>query len=113
MRELTELVITKFKLALGMCRYIGHDSYGNHYFETTKKVRKRRWILYQGKAEGSKVPPLWHAWLNHTVKAVPIEHTDAGWQKRHLPNLSGTKYAYKPTLKPKIQKTYQAWIPKG
>lgn len=60
--------------------------------------RERRWVLYKGKAEASKVPPEWHAWLHHTTEA-PLSENAAeplAWQKNHLPNLTGTTEAYRP-----------------
>ncbi|HYC15373.1 MAG TPA: NADH:ubiquinone oxidoreductase subunit NDUFA12 [Stellaceae bacterium] len=87
---------------------VGTDQFGNRYFREKpgRKLRRgggfdsreRRWVLYKGEAEASKVPPEWHGWLHHTVNDVP---TDAGkpkypWQKQHLPNLTGTPLAYRP-----------------
>ena len=52
---------------------------------------------YQGEAEGSKVPPEWHAWLHHTAKEPPKEGAGRkSWQKDHVPNLTGTAQAYRP-----------------
>jgi len=114
MREVTETLFTKLKVALGLCRHIGHDAYGNRYFETVTKQRSpKRWVVYRGKAEGSKVPPLWHAWIHHTIKQPPLDKTTHPWQKEHRPNLSGTAYAYNPTTDNTTQKPYQAWTPKG
>jgi NADH:ubiquinone oxidoreductase subunit len=86
---------------------VGVDQFGNRYFrEHRRRVlqrgggrdsRERRWVLYNGVVEASRVPAGWHAWLHHTVDAVP----DAGalrypWEKEHLPNLTGTPLAYRP-----------------
>ncbi|HEV3174814.1 MAG TPA: NADH:ubiquinone oxidoreductase subunit NDUFA12 [Stellaceae bacterium] len=90
-------------------KLVGADQFGNRYYgeKTPRPLRRgggrdsreRRWVIYNGEAEASKVPPEWHAWLHHTVNEIPV---DAGqlkypWQKPHLPNLTGTRFAYRPS----------------
>ena len=83
-------------------RQVGADSFKNQYYEHKSKKRldgKRiRWVLYSGIVEASKVPPEWHAWLHYIVDEVPSEgdRPRFEWQKDHLPNLTGTRYAYRP-----------------
>jgi len=74
---------------------VGEDAFGNLYFRE-KRGGRRRWVLFKGNAEASKVPPEWHAWLHRTVNAVPEGHTPRPWEKPHMPNLTGTALAYKP-----------------
>lgn len=82
-------------------KLVGEDEFGNKYYElrkAPKKGRHTRWVVYNGLAEASKVPAQWHGWLHYT-HAEPMSNEDAqrwDWQKSHLPNLSGTKYAYVP-----------------
>jgi NADH:ubiquinone oxidoreductase subunit len=85
---------------------VGTDAAGNRYYRDKSMKRERgggrfsrekRWVLYNGAPEASRVPPEWHAWLHHTVDEVPA----AGgpkypWQKPHVPNLTGTPDAYRP-----------------
>lgn len=79
---------------------VGTDSQGNKYYRgkrTPAGARERRWVVYQGRVEASRVPPAWHSWLHHTTDAVP--EGEAGqwdWQREHVPNLSGTDRAYHP-----------------
>jgi NADH:ubiquinone oxidoreductase subunit len=87
---------------------VGTDQFGNRYFREKGRrervkgggmlSRERRWVLYNGQAEASRVPPQWHAWLHHTVEATPLPGSAPHypWQKEHLPNLSGTPLAYRP-----------------
>jgi NADH:ubiquinone oxidoreductase subunit len=84
---------------------VGADGDGNRYFREKGGIRRdvgglgreRRWVLYQGEAEASKVPPEWHAWLHHTLDAPPLgERAAPVWLKRHQPNLTGTPLAYRP-----------------
>ena len=64
--------------------FVGTDAYGNRYFQekNPRARRRRRWVLYRGEVEGSKVPAEWHAWLHHTSDQVPSDsasHRD--WEK--------------------------------
>jgi len=80
---------------------VGTDMFGNRYYRNRRMPRygrERRWVLYRGKTEASKVPPEWHAWLHHMVDD-PLSESAAQmrpWQKEHLPNLTGTVHAYRP-----------------
>lgn len=83
-------------------KQVGEDAYGNRYYVHKKgrlrDGREMRWVLYKGMTEASKVPPDWHAWLHHAADA-PLDEGSAprfDWQKDHLPNLTGTRYAYRP-----------------
>ena len=88
---------------------VGTDQFGNRYYRQKnfrvrergagKFSRERRWVIYNGQAEASRVPPAWHGWLHHTVKDPPRPEDvqkKYPWQKEHLPNLTGTVYAYHP-----------------
>ncbi len=78
----------------------GVDSYGNRYYRSRKHPlygRERRWVMFKGRPEASKIPPEWHAWLHHIVDEPLTETATAyPWQKPHLPNMSGTPFAYRP-----------------
>ncbi len=82
---------------------VGTDAFGNRYYRSRRAShkrhgRERRWVVYKGIDEASKVPPEWHAWLHH-ISAAPLTDVAAKarpWQKPHLPNLTGTPYAYRP-----------------
>ena len=107
-------------------RRTGRDEQGNRYYRT--KGRKidptlgfeRRWVIYNGYAEASRVPPSWHGWLHHTVDVAPTEesYTPREWEKPHVPNMTGTPAAYRPSgstlasgRRPKATGDYQAWTP--
>ena len=87
---------------------VGTDQFGNRYYRERgsralkrgggMESRERRWVLYNGIVEASRVPPEWHGWLHHTVDSPPQpgEAKKYAWQKDHLPNLSGTDLAYRP-----------------
>ena len=83
-------------------RYVGRDEFGNRYFEARRiprvGERRRRWVMYHGMAEPSKVPAHWHGWLHYTHDRPAIESARKyGWQKEHLPNLTGTVGRYLPS----------------
>lgn len=91
---LTTWVATRF-----VGRFVGKDNFGNRYYKKgLKSGREKRWVLYNGMAEPSKVPPEWHGWLHYTLDAPPAERQVKAhvWQKSAQPNLSGTMGAYLP-----------------
>lgn len=104
-------------------RKVGNDEFGNVYYEArrTRKGEKyaRRWVMYNGLAEPSKVPPHWHGWLHYTLdKPIPEASHKYGWQKPHLPNLTGTNGRYLPQghieksgVRAKATADYQPWTP--
>ena len=102
---------------------VGEDDQGNRYFEERKaslEGRKRRYVLYKGYAEPSRVPADWHGWLHHTFEQPPtIEPFQVKfWEKPHLPNLTGTVFAYRPKgslaasgERAKSSSDYESWSP--
>lgn len=102
---------------------VGSDQFGNRYYldrRTKGQKRERRWVMYNGEVEASRVPPEWHAWLHRTVVDPPTVSAPQAqpWQKPHLPNLTGTSQAYRPpghTLKgghrAKGTGDYEPWVP--
>lgn len=102
---------------------VGIDGFGNRYFRERGVAdlrRAKRWVLYNGEAEASKVPPAWHAWLHRTVDEIPAagDQDHKPWQKEHLPNLTGTPLAYRPPghvlqggQRDKATGDYEPWKP--
>lgn len=106
---------------------VGEDERGNVYYRTRGGAIdptlgfQRRWVIYNGYADPTTVPPSWHGWLHHTVDTPPTEETyvDRPWQKPHRPNMTGTPAAYRPSgstlargRRPRGTGDYQAWTPK-
>ena len=79
---------------------VGNDFFGNQYYREKGKetIKERRWVIYKGLPEASKIPVQWHGWLHHlTENPLHVEMIKRWpWEKDHLPNLSGTPYAYRP-----------------
>lgn len=95
---------------------VGEDSQGNIFYENNDK--SRRWVIYNGEAEASRVDPNWHGWLHHTWDAPPTEAPlpRKSWEKPHLENLTGTPLAYAPKgsirrSEPAPRNDYEAWTP--
>ena len=119
---LSTAYISLFTMTKG--KQTGTDDFGNIYYTGKPRrgqKRERRWVIYNGKPEASKVPPEWHGWLHHQTDAVPSQNNPyrQKWQKDHLPNLTGTPNAYFPPghgsqNKPRAKTTgdYEAWQPK-
>jgi NADH:ubiquinone oxidoreductase subunit len=80
-------------------RAVGRDAFGNRYYQARKAVggRTRRWVVYAGAPEASKVPPEWHAWLHYTHD-TPLTGGQYAkpWQQPHQPNATATPAAYYP-----------------
>jgi NADH:ubiquinone oxidoreductase subunit len=106
--------------------FVGEDEFGNRYFRTRGgKIDpnlgfERRWVIYNGVAEASTVPPSWHGWLHHTVNVPPTEEkvVPRPWWKPHRANMTGTPGAHRPTgstlaqgRRPKATGDYKAWTP--
>jgi NADH:ubiquinone oxidoreductase subunit len=45
---------------------VGRDQFGNLYYQD-KKNPVRRWVIYDGANDGSRVPPDWQSWLRGTI----------------------------------------------
>ncbi len=95
---------------------VGEDAQGNRYFET--RDGKRRWVLFNGEAEASRVSPEWHGWLHHTWDKPPTEAPlpKKVWEKPHIENLTGTPAAYAPDgslrrPQPAERRDYEPWVP--
>lgn len=109
----------------GRAGFVGEDAFGNKYYQERKPSfdgRPRRWVIYKGYADASKVPADWHGWLHHTFDAPPTEAPLRAqpWETAHTPNLTGTVYAYRPQgslwrggKTPAATGDYEAWTPEG
>ncbi|KAF8529156.1 NDUFA12-domain-containing protein [Hysterangium stoloniferum] len=102
-------------------RYIGHDQFGNRYFENLNPAEeipgRHRWVDYsQHEYNASQVPPEWHAWLSHIRKDPPAEDkvmqaVTPPWLAPYRENLTGTRGAFKTydTVAPRVY----SWKPQA
>jgi NADH:ubiquinone oxidoreductase subunit len=78
---------------------VGTDGLGNAYFESSKRLggTTRRWVIYSGANDASRVPPEWFGWLHHQTDVVPADlPAPKPWVKDPVPNLTGTNAAFRP-----------------
>ena len=101
---------------------VGQDSLGNVYYEGGRDTngQPRRWVIYSGSNDASRVPPEWFGWLHHQIddlpdRALPPQRV---WQKPSTPNLTGTNDAYRPSgaleaggRRAAATGDYEAWTP--
>lgn len=115
--------ITCFTL-FGRGKKIGEDALGNKYYEAPPRKEyklTRRWVMYNGAPEATKVPPEWHGWLHHQTDAVPSNDEEGyrrSWQKPYTQNATGTDQAYRPPghilsggKRDSATGDYEAWTP--
>ncbi len=102
---------------------VGTDAQGNAYYRARKKSpdgRERRWVIYNGANDASRVPPEWHGWLHGTFDALPESHLPPAriWEVDYVPNATGTVAAYRPAgalerggRRARATGDYEAWTP--
>ena len=95
---------------------VGEDAEGNCFYET--RDGKRRWVIYNGECEASRISPDWHGWLHFTWDEPPTKAAlpRKSWEKPHQENLTGTALAYAPAGSirrpdPVERRDYEAWSP--
>lgn len=98
---------------------VGRDDAGNVYFQH-KKDQGRRWVIYDGNNDGSRVPPGWQLWLKGTIDELPGKALPPvrKFEKKPEPNLTGTMAAFRPDgslggkgIRPASTGDYQPWTP--
>lgn len=103
-------------------RKVGTDAAGNSYFESRREVdgRRRRWVIYQGANDASRVTPEWHGWLHGTLDDLPDQALPPvrTWEAPAMPNLTGTAQAFRPAgaleaggRRAAATGDYEAWSP--
>lgn len=95
---------------------VGSDAEGNKFYRSADG--KKRWVIYNGEMEASRVSPEWHGWLHYTFDSPPGEHefVRKPWEATHEPNRTGTLLAKVPSgslraATPVIRADYVAWRP--
>lgn len=95
---------------------VGEDAQGNVFYRTGDD--SRRWVIYNGEVEASRIDPEWHGWLHRLYDAPPSEEPlpHKSWEKPHVENLTGTALAYAPSGSirreaPAPRRDYEAWSP--
>jgi NADH:ubiquinone oxidoreductase subunit len=95
---------------------VGEDAAGNVYYRNADD--SRRWVIYSGSNDATRVTAEWYGWLHHTFPRPPTEERVArqSWEKPHMPNMTGSEGAFlrqgsirRADVEP--QKDYEAWSP--
>ena len=95
---------------------VGKDGSGNIFFRD--KDDRRRWVIFSGEVEASRVSAEWHGWLHRTWDEPPTEKPlpKKSWEIDHRPNVTGSLDSYKPSgslnrRDIKERRDYEAWSP--
>lgn len=101
---------------------VGQDALGNVYFQGGAQPdgRPRRWVMYSGSNDPSRIPPEWYGWLLGQIDDVPdrVLPPPKPWIAPPTPNLTGTALAYRPPgamekggHRSRATGDYEAWSP--
>ncbi|HEV2747714.1 MAG TPA: NADH:ubiquinone oxidoreductase subunit NDUFA12 [Allosphingosinicella sp.] len=97
---------------------VGSDALGNVYYRSKKG--DRRWVIYKGSNDASRIPPDWYAWMHGMIEGLPDESLPPvrKFEKPPKPNRTGTPEAYRPSgalerggQRQAASGDYQAWTP--
>ena len=95
---------------------VGEDEQGNIYYRN--RDDSRRWVIFNGECEASRVSSDRHGWLHHTYREPPTDKPlgHKPWEKPHEENLTGSALAYAPAgsirrSDPAPRRDYEAWSP--
>lgn len=102
---------------------VGEDAFGNRYYTGPNG---RRWVIYKGANDASRLTPEWHSWLHHTIDQIPedapltVMPPVRAWEQPATGNLTGTNLAYYPPgalekggVRARATGDYEAWSPDG
>ena len=104
---------------------VGSDAQGNTYHRAKKRLpdgRERRWVIYNGANDASRVPAEWHGWLHGSFDGVPESNLPPPhiWEVDYTPNATGTPQAYRPQgalemggHRARATGDYDAWTPES
>jgi NADH:ubiquinone oxidoreductase subunit len=102
---------------------VGTDAQGNAYFRAKKKLpdgRERRWVIYNGANDASRVPAEWHGWLHGAFEGPPESNLPPPriWETDYTPNATGSAAAYRPQgalerggQRARATGDYESWTP--
>ena len=51
-------------------KLVGRDEFGNKYYQNKKG---KRWVIYNGEINASKITSDWFSWIHHTVNNIPSQ----------------------------------------
>ncbi len=114
---------------------VGTDVQGNRYFRGKQRQaaggpfagNERRWVIYAGANDASRVPAEWHGWLHGSFAdvengGIPESNLPSPriWEVDYTPNATGTAAAYRPQgalerggRRAAATGDYESWSPEG
>ncbi len=97
---------------------VGSDAQGNTYDRAKKPFpkghpwagRERRWVIYNGANDASRIPAEWHGWLHGSFDGLPESNLPPPrqWETEYSPNATGSSAAYSPAH---VVRDYESWSP--
>ena len=90
-------------------KIVGEDHFGNKYYQSKSG---KRWVIYNGEVEATKIPNEWYSWIHHTSNNIENLHElkKYKWQKEHLSNQTGSENAHHHKKnKNAVKKKYSSW----
>jgi NADH:ubiquinone oxidoreductase subunit len=97
---------------------VGSDALGNTYFQS--KNGEKRWVIYKGSNDASRIPPDWYSWMHRQIDGTPDEALPPvrKFEKPATGNRTGTAEAYRPSgalerggQRAAASGDYEAWTP--
>ena len=83
---------------------VGSDAQGNTYYRAKKPFpkghpwagRERRWVIYNGANDASRIPAEWHGWLHGSFDGLPESNLPPPrqWETEYSPNATGSSAAW-------------------
>ena len=97
---------------------VGEDEYGNQYFELKREDylgRKKRYCLYNGTPEASKISPEWHGFMHYQIPVSEVLKTfkQFKWQKPYVQDLTLSDYKFLPKNHPLFEAKHNVYEAKG
>ena len=102
---------------------VGTDAAGNKYYRSKKNDGpERRWVIYAGVNDASRVPAEWHGWLHGSFDELPESRLPPPkiWEADYTPNATGSAAAYLPQgalerggRRAAATGDYEAWTPEA
>jgi NADH:ubiquinone oxidoreductase subunit len=99
---------------------VGRDEQGNIYYRSGIGAAQRRWVIYNGEPEATRIPPEWHLWVHKTVAEPPSVKplVTRAWERGWTPTATGTALAHSPRgaliaggTRAAATGDYRAWSP--
>ena len=100
------------------------DEIGNLYYSNNvnyNDLNAKRWVIFNGEIEASKIPPHWHAWLHKSIDIPPLNYSNINIHGKKIMKkmLTGTDKTliiqililYQKTINLMHTSDYETWNP--